>query len=113
MGWGGWSEIFSDPIQKVDVQFGTDAGGLRYELITPNAEGAPVASVLKTKKNVLNHVAYTAKDFDLAGQHFRKLGNVPLSAPAPAIAFDGARIQFWYTPDDYIIELIEHADQGV
>lgn len=35
LGLGYWTEVISDPIQKVDVQFGTDVGGLQYELITP------------------------------------------------------------------------------
>jgi methylmalonyl-CoA/ethylmalonyl-CoA epimerase len=100
-----------DPIQKVTVQFGQDDSGLRFELVVPLDASSPVSGCLASRKNVLNHLAYQVTDLDAQAQRLRGLGCIPVTMPAPAVAFDGARIQFHLSPMSFIVELIEVAPQ--
>lgn len=101
------SEIFTDPVIKVKVQFLFDESGICYELVAPFGEGNPVDGVLKTRRNVLNHVAYRTADLDAVLAAQREKGAFPLNAPTPAVAFGGKRVVFLMTPLNFIIELIE------
>jgi methylmalonyl-CoA/ethylmalonyl-CoA epimerase len=102
-----WSAISEDPIQRVLVQFGTDAHGFCYELIAPTSESSPVCNALRQGKNLLNHIAYSVTSLEAQGARLRASGCIPTSEPASAVAFQGARIQFFVTPLGVIIELIE------
>jgi methylmalonyl-CoA/ethylmalonyl-CoA epimerase len=101
------SKEFHDPLLKVSVQFLYDSNNFCYELVAPNGLGNPVDSILKNKKNILNHIAYKVYDFDLTIEEYRNFGCLPLTLPQPAIAFNGARVIFFLTPVDVIVELIE------
>lgn len=101
------SEVFTDPVIKVKVQFLFDESGICYELVAPFGEGNPVDGVLKTRRNVLNHVAYRTADLDAALADQRAKGAFPLNEPTPAVAFGGKRVVFLMTPLNFIIELIE------
>ena len=101
------SKEFHDPLLKVSVQFLYDDNDFCYELVAPNGQGNPVDSILKNKKNILNHIAYKTHDFDLTIKKYRNFGCLPLTLPQPAIAFNGARVIFFLTPVDIIVELIE------
>ena len=104
---GDWTASVTDPIQKVHVQFGRDRGGMVYELIAPSETGSPIAKSLKSRQNILNHVAYRTGDLAAAAAHLEAAGCRAVSMPDPAVAFGGALIQFFYSPLDFIIELIE------
>jgi len=97
-----------DPGLHVIVQFCTDASGVRYELVAPFGENNPVAGVLKSGRNILNHVAYRVRHLEMECVRLREMGCVPLGKPAPAVAFGGKRVVFYLTPLTFIIELIEN-----
>jgi methylmalonyl-CoA/ethylmalonyl-CoA epimerase len=101
------SEIYTDPLIRVHVQFLYDAGGLCYELVAPYGEGNPVDGALKTRRNILNHVAYRTASLDGELAKLREQGAVPLGEPKPAVAFGGRRVVFVMTPLNFVIELIE------
>lgn len=101
------SREFDDPLLKVRVQFLYDSHNFCYEIVSPNGKGNPVDLVLKSKKNILNHIAYKVNDFDLTLKKYRNLGCLPITLPQPAIAFNGAKTIFFLTPANIIIELIE------
>lgn len=105
-----WTLPVEDPLQKVVVQFGTDGSGMRYEIVAPWGVGDPVTPVLKTGRNILNHVAYRVVNLEQALSAMRAAGGMPLGEPKPATAFDGRRIVFILTPLRLIVELIE--DRG-
>jgi methylmalonyl-CoA/ethylmalonyl-CoA epimerase len=96
-----------DQILKVSIQFCVDASGIRYELVAPFGENNPVSGILKSGKNILNHIAYTVTDIDKEIIRLRKNGSLPLGDPKPALAFGGNRVAFLLTPLRFIIELIE------
>ena len=101
------SEIFTDPVIKVQVQFLYDASGICYELVAPAGPGNPVDGVLKSRRNVLNHVAYRTADLATTLEDLRAQGAFPLNQPTPAVAFGGKRVVFLMTSLNFIIELVE------
>ena len=103
----GWTEETHDDLLKVSVQFGEDASGQRYELVAPRGEGNPVSGSLERRANLLNHVAYRVEDLDVAMALWREAKAIPLGAPKPAKAFDGARVAFFMSPLGFIVELID------
>jgi len=101
------SEEYHDDILKVSVQFLYDESRICYELVAPNGGGNPVDPILTDNRNFLNHVAYRVTDFDLQIAKFRENGCTQLGHPKNALAFNGARVVFFLTPLQFIIELIE------
>jgi methylmalonyl-CoA/ethylmalonyl-CoA epimerase len=101
------SEIFTDPVIKVQVQFLYDTSGICYELVAPFGEGNPVDGVLKTRRNILNHVAYRTPDLNATLEELGEKGAFPINRPTPAVAFGGKKVVFLLTPLNFIIEVIE------
>ncbi len=102
-----WSQVFFDPIQKVQVQFGYDSSKICYELVVPKGENNPVDKVLKDGKYILNHVAYKVENIDATIKRLKDKRCLLISGPNPAIAFKNKKIAFLYTPLKFIIEIIE------
>jgi len=86
----------------VIVLFVLDCDGVRYELVAPNGLDNPVDGVLNSKKNILNHIAYTSMSFDEDILNLRDKGCIPLGPTKKAKAFSGARVIFFYTLRFYL-----------
>jgi methylmalonyl-CoA/ethylmalonyl-CoA epimerase len=103
-----WTPPTHDDGLKVSVQFGTDATrSLVYELIAPLGDDSPVATALRSNKNILNHVAYLTADLSASATQLRAAGCHPTGGPQPAVAYGGHLIQFFVSPLRFLIELIE------
>jgi len=102
-----WTRRFDDAGLRVSVRFARDRSGLVYELIAPLGDASPVARALKSKTNLLNQIAYRTRSLEASVARLRTQRAVPVSAPAPALAFGGARVQFLMTPLGFLFELIE------
>jgi methylmalonyl-CoA/ethylmalonyl-CoA epimerase len=101
------SERFDDSALGVSVQFIRDRAGIVYEMISPLGEKSPVAKALATKTNILNQICYRTASIAEAAAELRELGNMPLGPAKPALAFDGALVQFFFCRLGFVIELIE------
>lgn len=110
LGIADWTDPIEDPVNGVHLQFGRDSSGVIYELLSPLDANSPVAGALAARKNLLNHVAYRVPDLAEAATGLRAARCFPTAEPKPAIAFGGAMIQFFVTPIDTIVELIEAPD---
>jgi methylmalonyl-CoA/ethylmalonyl-CoA epimerase len=97
---------FTDPIQKVTVQFIRAGGDVTIELIVPSSEDSPVSRFLVERGPGLHHLCYEVNDLDAACQYLRSQRSVMTCAPVPAKAFGGRRISFHYWQKQ-IIELLE------
>jgi methylmalonyl-CoA/ethylmalonyl-CoA epimerase len=104
-----WTDIFEDPGIGVYVQFGRTEEGPCYELIAPFGDSSPVATALKRGINILNHVAYLTADLDRDAKRLEERGSMMAGPAKPAVAYGGARVQFWITPQRFMVELIEAA----
>ncbi|MDE1176990.1 MAG: VOC family protein [Edaphobacter sp.] len=102
-----WTQVFEDPGIGVYVQFGRTEEGPCYELIAPLGEASPVQTALKRGINILNHVAYLTADLDAEAKRLEALGSLMAGPAKPAVAYGGARVQFWITPQRFMVELIE------
>lgn len=101
------SQEFTDEMIVVKIRFMIDSSGIRYELIAPLNDKSPLNSVLKTKKDVINHVAYKTDTFEEALVYYNKIGCLQLGQPVPAIAFNNKKVVFFVTKLGAIIEIIE------
>jgi methylmalonyl-CoA/ethylmalonyl-CoA epimerase len=102
-----WTKRFNDEGLGVSVCFGRDTSGLVWELIAPYGAESPVARAVRTKRYRLNQVAYRTGDLPRARDRLKSHGAVVLGEAKPALAFNGARVQFLHVPQGFIVELIE------
>lgn len=100
---------FDDPIQKVSVNFLKQSGDdhAEIELIAPLTEDSPVRSTLAKGGGAAYHLCFETSDLEGALEHAKSLGCLLVSPPAPAVAFGGRRIAWFYTPTRQLFELVE------
>ena len=105
---------FDDPIQKVTVNFlKTTAGdNAEIELIAPLTPDSPVAAMLSKNQGGAYHLCFETTDIDAALAHAKANGCIVVSAPAPAVAFGGRRIAWFYTKSRQLFELVEAEPSG-
>ena len=103
------SEVVDDPIQKVSVVLlsNAESDGAPIELIAPLTDDSPVSNILKGNLR-LYHLCFLVDNIEEALQNFRNNGAIIISGPVPAELFEGQRIAFVYSPDKYVIELLEN-----
>jgi hypothetical protein len=102
------SEVIVDNDLGVKVQFFKDVNGITYELVEGLGKKNPVKNTLEQNKNILNHVAYTTKQFDNQLEELNSYGYIKISDICKSVAFNGNRIVFLLSPLNFIIELIEN-----
>lgn len=102
-----WTDEVDDYVNGVRIQFGRDGSGLQYELLEPLGAESPVAEALAMRRAILNHVAYVVEDLAAGVERLVSAGCVAMTVPKPAIAYGGRLIQFFVTPQLFIMELIE------
>lgn len=102
------SEIFHDPIQRVNVAFlGQAPDALpQVELIEPAGANSPVSKFLNTGGG-LHHLCYQVSELDAEIKQQKKLGATLVRRPQAAVAFGGRRIAWVYTPQKLLIEFLE------
>jgi methylmalonyl-CoA/ethylmalonyl-CoA epimerase len=101
------SEIYEDYSIGVYVKFLVDSSDIRYEIVAPLTQDNPVSGLLKSKKNLLNHVAYEVDNFYEVIDSMTNLGALQVSPVSPAVAFNGLNVVFLYSPLGFVVELIE------
>ena len=103
---------FDDPIQKVTVNFLQQVEGeaAEIELIAPLTEDAPIRSMLNKTGGGAYHLCFETNDLERALAHLRQEKCLVVSAPAPAVAFEGRRIAWLYTPSRLLVELVERPE---
>jgi methylmalonyl-CoA/ethylmalonyl-CoA epimerase len=99
---------FDDPIQKVSVCFlaSDRPGDVTLELVAPAGESSPISKFVQ-KGVCAYHLCYEVDDLNQALNHVRTQGCIVVSEPVPAVAFEGRRIAWFYTPDRQLAELIQ------
>ena len=102
---------FDDPIQRVSVNFLTTAAtdAVEIELIAPLTDDSPIKAMLAKGGGSSYHLCFATADLDAALAHAVRLKCVVVAQPAPAVAFEGRRIAWIYTPSRQLFELVEAA----
>ena len=106
LGWKEKSEIFIDPVQKVNILFMTDENGFIYELLEPSSPDSPVSRFLE-KRISLYHFCYEVENISKKIKELTSKGFYLISGPIEAIAFEGKKIAFLIDCNNLIIELVE------
>jgi methylmalonyl-CoA/ethylmalonyl-CoA epimerase len=100
---------FDDPIQKVAVSFLTRSNDdvIEIELIAPLTPDSPVRSMLNRNGGGAYHLCFETSELARALEHVKSQGCLVVSGPAPAIAFGGRPIAWFYAPTRQLFELVE------
>ena len=100
---------YDDPIQKVTVLFlaKTARDVAEIELIAPLGADSPIQSMLAKSCGGAYHLCFETNELDGALDHAKKNGCIVVSAPVPAVAFEGRRIAWIYTRSRQLFELVE------
>jgi methylmalonyl-CoA/ethylmalonyl-CoA epimerase len=102
---------YTDPIQRVSVQFIKPATDVLIELIAPLDDKSPVTRFLSKGGAGLHHLCYEVPDIDAASMYLHRQGSVITCEPVGAVAFNGRRISFHYWHRQ-IVELVEAEKSG-
>jgi methylmalonyl-CoA/ethylmalonyl-CoA epimerase len=104
---------FEDPIQKVAVNFLTQAADdvVEIELIAPLTEDSPIRSMLVKNSGGAYHLCFETSDMEAALAHATSVGCMIVSRAAPAVAFGGRKIAWIYTKTGQLFELVESEKQ--
>lgn len=100
---------FDDPIQRVSVNFLTTSpvDQVEIELVAPLTDDSPVRAMLDKNGGGAYHLCFETADLEGTLAHAKRHGCMIVSAPAPAVAFDGRRIAWIYTATRQLFELVE------
>jgi methylmalonyl-CoA/ethylmalonyl-CoA epimerase len=99
---------FDDPIQRASVCFvGTGIpSDMIIEVVASLGDDSPVSKILAKGVGVY-HVCYEVDDIDQALANVRAKGCIIINKPVPAVAFEGRRIAWFYTPTRQLVEVVE------
>ena len=101
------TKIFTDKNWKVKILFLSDNNNVKYEIIEPLGKISPVYNALKNNINILNHIAYESKNFEKDCKKLIEHGLLPLTKAMSAVAFKNKQVIFFYTKENFILEIIE------
>jgi methylmalonyl-CoA/ethylmalonyl-CoA epimerase len=101
------SQRFDDEVLGVSVKFFKDGCGQVFELIAPLGVKSPVAKLAAGKHGKIDQLCYRCSDLTAATETLRKGNSVPLGKALPAMAFGGSKVQFFWTPNEFVLELVE------
>lgn len=100
-------ESIIDQNRKVKIAFLRN-GNLSIEIIEPLCEDSPITNLLEKSGPSPYHVCFIVTNEspkELTTQ-FKTKGFIPLSASEPAPAIDGKEVQFFYSKEIGLIEII-------
>jgi methylmalonyl-CoA/ethylmalonyl-CoA epimerase len=102
------TEVVDDPMQKVSVVLlsGPEADSVPVELIAPLSDDSPVSKILQGNIR-LYHLCFLVEDIEESLKNLRSSGSIIISGPVAAELFEGKQIAFVYTPDKYVVELLQ------
>ena len=89
------SKIYVDKKWKVKVIFIKHHKNIIFEIIHPLNNQSPVSKSLKKNINILNHVAFTCKNFDKDKKNIIDNGGMPVTAAIEAVAFKKKKFNFF------------------
>jgi methylmalonyl-CoA/ethylmalonyl-CoA epimerase len=100
----------ADPVLDVRICFlrSRTQGQPLIELLAPLGDEGPLSALIRRRMLPSPyHTCYSVVDIPETGARLRDLGFMPVGPEKPAVAFGGASVQFYYSPDVGLIELVE------
>ena len=101
------SKLICDKNLGVKIIFFRYKEKINFELISPYGRKSPIASILKKKGSIINHIAYEVINLKKNIKFLKSLGCIQITQPKKAKAFKGRKVVFFMSPLHHVIELIE------
>ncbi|MFC1850273.1 VOC family protein [candidate division CSSED10-310 bacterium] len=101
------TEIITDQIQKVKVQFLANEAGERIELIEPLDDSSPSMNALK-KGGGVNHICYRCSHLESIVETARMKKIRMVCPPVPGAGLGGCRVAFFVVPAIGLVEFVEY-----
>jgi methylmalonyl-CoA/ethylmalonyl-CoA epimerase len=99
---------FQDPLQKVAVCFLAREGEPLLELVAPLGSDSPISAQLQRGIGAY-HLCYEVADLEVSLAEAEAERCLVVAPPAPAVAFEGRRIAWFFAPTRQLTELLERA----
>ena len=98
-----------DPLQNVNLSLCTHPVMPTVELVAAAKGGGPLDAILATASGSIYHLCYETEDLEVSLRTLKSEGFrvICISAPKPAVLFDGRQVSFYMIKDFGIIELLE------
>ena len=104
--------VIHDPLQTAYVQFLAIPGADHYlELVAPDGSNSKLAKA-SLAGSPLNHLCYSTPGIEEALRELAAAGALLVQNPVPAVAFEGRRIAWLFSPDQLLTELVERGPPG-
>jgi len=98
-----------DPIQRVNLAMRHHPLMPDVEVIWPGDGPSPIDKLIKQTGSMIYHLCYACPNAELALDALAASGIelVHVSAPAPAVLFNGQKVSFHHVPGFGLIEILE------
>ena len=106
LGWTICSGVTEDESRKVRIQFirmGEDV----VELVAPLTEDSPIRKTLQKGSGTPYHICYEVDSLEDAEAEFKSKSFIVFKKPSPAPAIGMRRVEWFYSKNGGILELVE------
>ena len=106
LGWLSVSEVTDDAERKVRIQF-MRLGSEMIELVAPLTDDSPIRKTLQKGSGAPYHICYEVDSLEAAEKELKARKYIVFKRPAPAPAIGGRRVEWLYSKNCGILELLE------
>ena len=106
LGWEVCGSVTDDQLRKVRIQFMRMDGHV-IELVAPLAEDSPIRKILQKGTGTPYHICYEVESLEVAEAELKALRFIVFKKPQAAPAIGGRRVEWFYSKNNGIIELVE------
>ncbi len=106
LGWMACGGVIDDVERKVRIQF-LRLGAEVVELVAPLMDDSPIRKTLQKGNGTPYHICYEVESLDEAEREFKAMRFIVFKKPSPAPAIGMRRVEWFYSRNNGIIELVE------
>ena len=110
LGWRVVGGVTDDVARKVRIQF-LRLGDEVVELVAPLADDSPIKKTIQKSSGTPYHICYEVDSLDSAEAELKKLHFMVFKKPATAPAIGNRRVEWFFSKNCGIIELVETEQQ--
>ena len=106
LGWNVTGPVTDDLLRKVRIQF-MRLDGQVIELVAPLAKDSPIHKTLQKGSGTPYHICYEVDSLEEAEAELKALRFIVFKKPQAAPAIGGRLVEWFYSKNNGIIELVE------
>ena len=106
LGWTIVGGVTDDMERKVRIQF-MQLGGAVIELVAPLTDDSPIRKTLQKGSGTPYHICYEVDSLEAAEAELKARNFIAFKKPSPAPAIGGRRVEWLYSKNGGILELLE------